>query len=284
MTDDEQTFLSRIATEPAEDHHRLVYADWLEENAVTATCTRCDGSGEIMDWVGCPKCDGGRASDGRRERAEFVRVQFRIDAARSITEMRLADFKREKELLAAHETEWRRAGVCSKCDGKPGLYANGSPRGIACRACWGSGDVGGLLRRHPVTGAFDAVDFARGFPHRVHCRLEDVCHEVEERFRTYAADQWGPAEYDTVKVWKPTPWALAVVRHHPVVEFRVDVPFAPRAIANAWHRSELPGFLFDLIDGHDSSTPDAAHTAMAVALGKWVRNVAHPSRPPGGAA
>lgn len=64
---------------------RLVYADWLDENAGnTETCPECRGYGKVYHdggslfpsaIVGCLKCDGtGRVPNHCAERAEFIRL------------------------------------------------------------------------------------------------------------------------------------------------------------------------------------------------------------------
>lgn len=107
MTTDGDALLRAILTDPADDAPRLAYADWLEGQSGEVECRhclpsrpgrrchRCHGvvgdyyshhSGEDYDgtWVcdrsdRCPKCHGsGQVPDGRRERAEFIRVQHRL--------------------------------------------------------------------------------------------------------------------------------------------------------------------------------------------------------------
>lgn len=100
-TADETALLRAILTHPAEDTPRLMYADWLDENAETGACRACEGCGQVYDGGGsglvttipatrsnvvrfsddrdCPTCHGtGWASDGRAARAEFIRVQIGI--------------------------------------------------------------------------------------------------------------------------------------------------------------------------------------------------------------
>lgn len=86
-----QALLRKIVEDPTDIASRLIFADWLEENAETALCPECRGvprpecrgvprtdKGHAYFWQ-CPKCDGtGRASDGRAERAEFIRVQCEL--------------------------------------------------------------------------------------------------------------------------------------------------------------------------------------------------------------
>lgn len=86
--DAESAFLAAIIASPKDDDPRLKYADWLDDNARDVTCERCKGykkRGRVKDfgsygydwtWEKCPSCHGiGVVSDGRRERAEFIRVQ-----------------------------------------------------------------------------------------------------------------------------------------------------------------------------------------------------------------
>jgi len=77
---DERDLLRAIPENPADDVVRLVYADWLEEHAGEAACPTCQGFGEfVRSGQGCHVCPGtGTVPDGRRERAEFIRVQCRI--------------------------------------------------------------------------------------------------------------------------------------------------------------------------------------------------------------
>ena len=90
---DERDLLRAIPENPADDVVRLVYADWLEEHGGTLVCPKCKGtrierryesvgrefSGFSMEYrsYDCP-CGTGTVPDGRREQAEFIRVQCRI--------------------------------------------------------------------------------------------------------------------------------------------------------------------------------------------------------------
>src|SRR5437588_361311 len=71
MTSDERGLIDAIRDDPDDESARLVYADWLEEN-------------------------------GQAERAEFVRLQLARAAGEATEESR----HREKQLLAAHASEW----------------------------------------------------------------------------------------------------------------------------------------------------------------------------------
>ncbi len=87
MASDEHSLLLTIAANPEEDTPRLVYADWLDENATP---------------------DNAHAA-----RAEFIRTQISIargiDVATGIpltAELAAAFTSRENELLAAHRMDW----------------------------------------------------------------------------------------------------------------------------------------------------------------------------------
>lgn len=291
-TTDELAFLSRIAANPADDTDRLVYADWLDESGEPeradyirtaiayhfeterTPCTLAhflaEVEGERVARMSRLERGGDRNILMSRVHPEAVR---RLDA-------KLARIKSlELKLMGSRggeATGWRRAGVCPECKGTG--RDKYTPKSDACHHCWGSGDVGGLLRAVSAEwnggGRFDTavplrVGFERGFPSRVNCRLEDVARlECPD---CGGLGRHGYAECSGEQMWRPAPWALAVVRHHPVTQFRVDLPFNSTDNANAWHKSTIPDFLFDLIQGHDSSAPDAAHTAMAAVLAAWVR-------------
>lgn len=118
----EQSLLAAILTDPADDLPRLVYADWLEENAGMRPCRSCGGSGTTGGNGGevgnpaCPGCDGyGGLSDGRRERAEFIRVQCELAVLGKSTDIgaggRNLDryhvlWQRERKLWDDHAPVW----------------------------------------------------------------------------------------------------------------------------------------------------------------------------------
>lgn len=86
MTDDERALLAGVAASPNDDVPRLVLADALDENASSMECPECKGEREWPlyeeDYVGpklrCWTCDGrGNVSDGRAERAMFIRGQIK---------------------------------------------------------------------------------------------------------------------------------------------------------------------------------------------------------------
>lgn len=110
-TPDELALLRAIAARPDDDTPRLVLADMLDEHAGLVDCPACCGTGHPAPTVAdmpkvverrlpdgriervavlepfdyrVPRCKGcggeGRVSDGRAERAEFLRLQIRIAA------------------------------------------------------------------------------------------------------------------------------------------------------------------------------------------------------------
>ena len=88
-----------VLARPDDDLPRLVYADWLDENAGDgAPCPRCEGGGRlrrdtgerrwdgtfVMKWVDCSHCRGtARVPNGFAERAEFIRVQCELSRLRT---------------------------------------------------------------------------------------------------------------------------------------------------------------------------------------------------------
>lgn len=212
---------------PAEDDPRLMYADYLDEQA-----------GELP----------GRDPAEMRARAEFIRVQCEIGRLRGLravlhaanggiegvrklgVTMRqvihdssphpvfeedrslvrsintLGD--RESALLSQWEPTWRRAGECPECEGKG--YFGSLRHSTGHEACFYSGDTGGLLRTfqyhhddydHAGPSEPVRVRFRRGWLDAVEVpRLEDVL----------GSDVWmqtGEVE------WQPTPWARALRAH-----------------------------------------------------------------------
>jgi uncharacterized protein (TIGR02996 family) len=86
------TLLAAIDARPWDDTPRLAYADWLDETAGEVACAHCGGGGRqrwknpsgqgrrsVVKSGRCTFCCGsGRVPDGRRDRAEFIRVQCEL--------------------------------------------------------------------------------------------------------------------------------------------------------------------------------------------------------------
>jgi hypothetical protein len=120
---DEDRFLAAILAAPDDDTPRLVYADWLDDNA--GVVVRCDGSGthrhegrvgQVIHGVQHDtdprrphhhhdeKC---LVSDGRKERAEFIRVQCELARRAEVAGHRdTVLWARERELFEAQATGW----------------------------------------------------------------------------------------------------------------------------------------------------------------------------------
>lgn len=82
MNYDERALLDMVIAYPAEDLPRLVYADYLEETATKFSCDMCDATGVVDTGCGrtraCAVCVSGYVTDGRAERAEFIRIQCEL--------------------------------------------------------------------------------------------------------------------------------------------------------------------------------------------------------------
>lgn len=263
-TDDGQLLLKAIIANPADDTARLVYADWLQEQ-------------------------------GRDERAELVRVQVELAVLESIVgwngsvcqkgnNLECSRFNelcaRESAILAANP-DWR--PKCVACDGKGEVLVRSEERGglrggsyAPCTPCSGTGRIGTFRR-----GWLDSVEVPR---------LADVLEQYTKKVRSYPADSYGPAEYDEVTDWRPTPWAERLVREHPLLTRVVakDRKPATNTAEYYWvdaryydgelrYQSVIPSLLIDrfpqrhvnIADGvpvADFDTEPAALDALAVEL------------------
>jgi uncharacterized protein (TIGR02996 family) len=285
-TSDEAALLAAIAAHPEEDTPRLAYADLLDET-------------------------------GRHERAEFIRAQ--VGAARlTRPENCVCGYRgspvcdpcvewgrltnRSTALLATHGRGWCKV-PCANPLCRGGYWPHsGDPNTYPgkCHHCSG-------------TGRYEVV-WERGFPLAVKCgRLEDVVEYRRKRCTAPGCEdgtvgrpkpgsgpggQWmgrmcnecdGTGEV-TGSEWRPTAWALSVVRWHPVTRFEVTDarPFETMAGYFRWWKddphaspgSSLPGPVYDavineLVEGGLKAewprTRDAALAALYRALGTVVR-------------
>ena len=130
MTDRER-FLAAICAEPAEDLHRLVYADWLEDQ-------------------------------GESDRAAFIRVQVELapweSKSSSFEPPHLPALRRrERQLLKAHFGEWTdplpEELVTKPCESCLEQSPDWETNAVECRRC----DSTGLVLDE------DRVEFRRGF-------------------------------------------------------------------------------------------------------------------------
>ncbi len=297
----------RIQTEPDEDRHRLDYATWMESTA-TKKCPGCNGRGwgKGGKWTyspqtpkapECPDCSGtGVVPDPvAAARAELIRVGCVLgqypnasDTPQPHHMTPTSDWlklrARERELLDRHATDFRKGANCERCD----EYESGS----VCHDCHGTGDAGGLTWRIHLDDPEDGLSpidvrqpprvvWVRGFP-VVHCTLGEC---VTERLGAAGV------------VIRPSPWLLAVVKHHPGVSFRVTdrEPFLGNFFDNGIERSwgnqseavggsaayphRLPDEIFAMMTNYTRDDPesgwksyptaDAAHTALGRAMWLW---------------
>ncbi len=157
ITTDEKALLQSILDDPAADAPRLVYADWLEEYGGDVPCGRCER--EVVGHLyrlNCPDCHGtGRVSDGRRERAEFIRVQ--VELARLMPTGKCSKCKSY-------------GGPCDTCEFGPidalSRRERELSRGITDVWPWPFGKAG-----DPGIG----TTWRRGFVESVTCTLADWC-------------------------------------------------------------------------------------------------------------
>lgn len=248
---DELAFLAAIAADPDEDTHRLVYADWLDEQ-------------------------------DRHDRAELIRVQVKLalfpaekvgwkfleDGTSLDAESRaVRDDDPQRERLQRRESELL-ARMPSKC---PCPQCKNATHYEGSCVCDGSGDFfmpfGDGAKRRTIT-------YHRGLS-RIACTLEELVQWV---------DVWEKGEPQP----EPSPWALAVAREAGVVEFELtcrspSIVYRDRNGAmlhylarGEWSdirpESPLPGFLpppFHAACG-TYSTAEEAHTSVARVAGKWV--------------
>ena len=269
MTPTEHALLAAILAAPDDDTPRLVYADWLEENAGMMPCGRCEGrrylgapAPGLHGWIGAPECDSchatGRVSDGRAERAEFIRLQIKLYRAPLADHNRDMGYRewetlrrRERELLAHYAFDW--------FDRPEGLAAHYNP---------GTAEYGWLAKRSGEGARRIAAEFRRGFVESVTCTCKDwlahgsaivACQPV----RVVRLSDREPLRTNGVFQW----WASSVVRPHD------------------WHGYEhhIPDDLYDLLRQkkvHGSlirtySTREDAVDDLSSACVAWARQEAN---------
>ena len=267
LTADDGGFRLAIAADPADALARDAYLDWL-----------------------CERADDG--DESARVRAEFIRVQTELANFPRCERSHFASEheggqcvacqkacgplrQRSRDLLAAHETTWRRAGACPKCSGDGTLLRGGRGNGnyyhppytVSCESCHGSGDVGGLAdigvpwagdpsgQRH---AARRVVEWQRGHVSGVACSLGEVLSRNLSAANSQLTGLVEPA---------PTAWAKAVCRWFPVTEFRVSdrVPYH-NGYGHSWfdprrerfspsvpESANLPGVVFDALEACEGS-------------------------------
>jgi uncharacterized protein (TIGR02996 family) len=282
MTADGTALLAAVLDAPADDAPRLVYADWLEENATAdhvGPCPECGGkprhklvtrNGEEYRYeqIVC-KCAWRRFAvpgNGFAERAEFIRVQCALARTAEVSVASTRLMARERELWSAPLVlrDLPDAGVCelppltihpaehgqllSSCLVRRGFVAEvRAPMGVLvggpCGRCVGSG-----IRGHEVEDASGDVDWtaspcpACSGSGRTPGVLAALC-------ATQPVEKAAAVDVQTVEV--ANRWHL----------FRSgDRPFDPRS---PW---QIPGDLYDMIELHDDMY---AFTTAGVTAKAW---------------
>lgn len=277
----QEAFLRAIAAEPDENSHRLVYADWLDEEAEEGrhhdpgraefvraecgirpnVCTKCDGDGRINQhhdpagdtWRGgktCPECHG--------------------------------DGKRGSALIAVHDARWRcgpsgGAGGLKRTFDYPSEHNNGFvTRGELVRLTYDRG----FVRRVTVPALAHLVG-NRDFP-STNC---PGCHGsgAANRHRGKGPSCGVCGNHDLVTLPAPTPWLAAVSQHWPTICEAVALDRVPHVLQTGkaiWHQqgpttpamSEVPNCLLsaDVVLTHPTAT--AAATALGRATMTWARS------------
>lgn len=286
LTTDAAALFAAIRQFPDDDVPRLALADELEESGDADRAAFIRLQCEIAAW-GQPGPEEARKAGNIVRRA---RAGSPVSLKSNTPATKLA---REQLLWEKHGTDWRRGPKCAECEGSGGFTYPAVGRTNDCADCFASGDVGGLLkpdhhhrRLYKDVGPHE-VTYHRGMK-RVQCLFAEVyeplytcgCGAVHRSYLGTCTGCMGRGHERTTVAYRPTAWASAVCRHHPdVTEFWVALPFDLAPGRNEWRhpqesgsRSGIPLFLFERIHGHDTTTADAAHTAMARALACWVHD------------
>ena len=247
----ETAFLQAIIAEPDDDVHRLVFADWLQEN-------------------------------GQEERAEFVRVQIELAALQNPSPRLLrgslnvkSSWKHalddEKEVDREVWLRRRERELLEKFSG----HRDGD-KSFSNLAWWSMQAVGFAFKHHP----WEQVKFRRGFVHSVSCSFEDwigqscdnvvppaticpVCHglgRVNAHGPAVCATQ--PIQQVTFTDKKPDATAIGF--------YWITLPDV-RDSAFTGHSSVLPHFLRLFLPHTVPDTESAAIDALSGAAIAWAR-------------
>lgn len=187
MSDDRSAFIAKICENPADDTPRLVFADWLEENAGTIPCQNCDGRGEqterefvsnglsIEGWIHDPKdrtmthmaCKGsGSVPDGKAAHAQFIRDCVWMHTNHTDCPVRLVDLEYGRPVPL-------RCGSCEYCAARrraEKFYAKHIwLPGVNYAVCFDPSPLDGPM----PTGPGLTLTVSRGFVSTVRCRLAD---------------------------------------------------------------------------------------------------------------
>lgn len=245
-----------VLANPKDDVVRLAYADFLDETAGVVVCKWCEGAGFLKcgfcglkpdkkgrlgkhradcpagddprDARPCPNCHHGWASDGRAERAEFIRQQ-----------VHLASFDDAYYLSFDNQALCQRSAV-------PAVARTAE----LVHAAWGA-ELSSLSPKLSDITLYNAWEFRRGFPWRVVAPLRDL---------------WGAKA--RLPFWRSLyPIERARPSDSAPVEVTQGVMFC-RDIAHdaawPWPGWGLPPDLFDRLTGFDAFRPgDGRHHRAA---------------------
>ncbi|AMV25492.1 hypothetical protein VT84_13925 [Gemmata sp. SH-PL17] len=308
MTDPTLAALSAaIAAHPDEPVPREQYKDGLQEIADEGD----EDARARLAFVRCQEAIPALKAAGHGDACEVVNGLRRRNGIGSqalphCNECQDLQFfeHRERELLAAHEHEWRRIGVCEACGGEGSCEDWKAHTSSLCLTCGGTGDVGGLLLPPLPSQVLNTgehwrhrVDFVRGHITTVYATLAEVfkrrrfkcgqCGDSEPNLMSDTCPRCGSSELQSPGDWHPTPRAMAWVRAFPVtgVVLTDRVPYHI-GYGHAWFNADrlrpnlsvpsdcqLPSVIF-------AALPQEPHGGRA-ANGRYVvdeRFVAEPTR------
>lgn len=280
-------FIRAIVANPDDDTVRLAYADWLDDQeSVRMNCKACNGTGEVMtsdkhgymDYaMQCRKCEDRTVLDtSNADRAELIRIQ--IERVHSGNALHGAEIT--SAILNRHP-EWSQV-KCPMLDHGPTVLCSVCRSTANLLAWWGERDTNLGIPIPDIQPR--PIHWSRGFIEVVEARSEEVwesrripcpaCTGICDPSVCESCEGSGLTEDERTV---PTPWARTIVTAIPTLrEIRlVDVPFmAPGRNEFTLRRNggTLPQPVEDAIYGHDTSSPEAALSAMGRATVYWLRS------------
>lgn len=166
----QRALLNAIIANPDDNAPRLIFADWLDENAVESECEKCDGTAthhiSYYAHEACPSCNAnGRVSNGFAERAASIRCQIKHPRWFGDDTWMESDNKNEDGYLDA--LSWLKSDHCKtefantqegnwvwnkmRPDGIVGVYRRGFIDEIRCTLKQWLDHGKDIVREHPAT-------------------------------------------------------------------------------------------------------------------------------------